>query len=110
MVRPAAAAHSLEAAVAADVAHPAAARMLGGHSPSGREYHRPWWSASSWTPCPPRPCPPGPGPPGPGPPGPGPPRLRLSQNFAVRDEEPGVLAIRPAQPGPGQALEIVPGG
>ena len=40
----------------------------------------------------------------------GPPRLRLSQNFAVRDEEPGVLAVRPAQPGPGQALEIVPGG
>ena len=32
----------------------------------------------------------------------GPPRLHLSQNLAVRDEEPGVLAVRPAQPALGQ--------
>jgi DNA-binding transcriptional LysR family regulator len=37
------------------------------------------------------------------------PRLHLSQDLAVRDEEPGVLAVRPAQPGPGQAFQVVPG-
>ena len=40
---------------------------------------------------------------------PGPLRLHLSQNLAVRDEEPGVLAVRPAEPGPGQAFQVVPG-
>jgi DNA-binding transcriptional LysR family regulator len=34
----------------------------------------------------------------------------LAQDLAARNEDPAVLADRPAQPGPGQPLQVVPGG
>jgi DNA-binding transcriptional LysR family regulator len=36
--------------------------------------------------------------------------LSLAEDLAVRDENPAVLAGRPAPPGPGQPLQVVPGG